>query len=93
VAAKRIRFHERGTAAHKGIQDHLTWLCEHLDCSPNEQGRKSCRIAVEGMRKAVNDLTALNSFDKGTSEFTVKVSLVSRYFPILSARLTTTVSE
>jgi 3'-phosphoadenosine 5'-phosphosulfate (PAPS) 3'-phosphatase len=35
----------------------------------------------------------MNRFDEGGGEFTVKVSLVSRYFPILSARLTTTVSE
>jgi hypothetical protein len=35
----------------------------------------------------------MNRIDEGSSEFTVKVSLGSRYFPILSVRLTTTVSE
>ena len=35
----------------------------------------------------------MNRFDEGIGEFTIKVSLVSRYIPILSARLTTTVSE
>jgi hypothetical protein len=35
----------------------------------------------------------MNRFDESGGVFTIKVSLVSRYFPILSARLTTTVSE
>jgi hypothetical protein len=41
----------------------------------------------------MNYFTAMNRFDEGSGEVTVEVSLVSRYIPILSARLTTTGSE